>query len=230
LTRAVTVAALRGPLQLLAVGYVITAIFNLESAWPVFGLLAAMWIVASTTAGSRLSMKLAGSRLLIGGSLLLGTSLGLCVLSQGVLSLDPWYDPQYWIPFAGMLLGNAMNATSIAGERFQEELSRERSQIEAHLALGFSARESTQPLLARSMRAALIPMTNNLTVAGVVQLPGMMTGQILSGTPPIIAVKYQMVIFFLLFLTIAVSSLCFLLLLQRSYFTRAHQLRLELLR
>jgi putative ABC transport system permease protein len=226
--RTLVVASSRGTIQLLAVGYVLGAIFAVRRPELVFATLLVMLAVAAHTGVGRLSTPLRGARWFAGVALGSGTALGLVFMSRVVVGTDPWYDPQYLIPFGGMLLGNSMNGASLAGERFQDELSSRRAEVEARLALGFSGPESVHPLLARSLRAAMIPTVNSFMVAGVVQLPGMMTGQILSGTDPIIAVKYQILIFFLLMTTVALSTLVFLVLLRSRYLTPAHQLVLPL--
>ena len=229
LGRSLLTASIRGPIQLLAVGYVITGIFTIDRPELVVGLLLVMLAVATQTAVKRSPRRLPGLHTSMTLSLALGTVLSLVAMSEVIVVVDPWYDPQYLIPFGGMLLGNSMNGTALAGERFQEELRSHLAEIEARLALGFTAAESVHPMLIRSLRAALIPMINSLTVAGIVQLPGMMTGQILSGTNPVIAVKYQILIYLLLLFAVAVSAGSLLLMLRRRYLTKAQQVRSELL-
>jgi putative ABC transport system permease protein len=227
--RRAVVASLRGSIQLLAVGSVLGAIFAVERWELVLATLLVMLGVAARTGASRLPTPVAGIGWLAAGSLSAGTALSLVFMAGVIVRPTPWYDPQYVIPFAGMLLGNSMNGASLAGERFQEDLKGRRAEVEARLALGLSGSESVHPFLARSLRAAMIPTLNSFAVAGIVQLPGMMTGQILSGVAPLIAVEYQILIFFLLMTSTAVSTLLFLLLLRSRYLTPAHQLRTELL-
>lgn len=229
LTRTLVVASLRGPLQLLAVGYVLTAIFAVNRPLLVVATLLVMLSVAARTAMGRLSRPLPGLSWLAAGSMLTGLTIGLVFMSRVVVVTHPWYDPQYLIPFGGMLLGNSMNGASLSGERFQEELRARADEVETRLALGLSGPESVHPIMALSLRAAMIPTINSFMVAGVVQLPGMMTGQILSGTDPVIAVKYQILIFFLLMTSVAVTTLIFLRMLRSRYLTPAHQLRRHLL-
>jgi putative ABC transport system permease protein len=230
LERSLVVASARGTVQLLAVGYVLTAIFSLARWELVLVTLALMLSVAARSSVGRLSRPPRGAAWLAGGSLFAGTTFGLVFMSRVVVGTASWYDPQYVIPFGGMLLGNSMNGASLAGERFHEELKSRQGEVEARLALGFSGGESVHPFLARSLRAAMIPTINSFMVAGVVQLPGMMTGQILGGTEPVIAVKYQILIFCLLMTSTAITTLCFLLLVRSRYLTPAHQLRCQLLR
>lgn len=223
------IASARGSAQLLAVGYVLGAIFAIERWELVLATLLVMLGAAARTGMGRLPEPIAGIGWLAAGSLGAGTALGLVFMAGVVVRPSPWYDPQYVIPFAGMLLGNSMNGASLAGERFQEDMKARRAEVESRLALGLSGAESVHPFLAKSLRAAMIPTLNSFAVAGIVQLPGMMTGQILSGVAPLIAVEYQILIFFLLMTATAVSTLLFLLLLRSRYLTAAHQLRTQML-
>jgi putative ABC transport system permease protein len=118
-----------------------------------------------------------------------------------------------------------MTSAALAGERLQGELRTRADEVEALLALGFSGREAVQPLVRASLRAAMIPTVNGMMTVGLVQLPGMMTGQILAGSPPLVAIRYQIVVVFMLAAATAVSSLLFVRLAVRRYLTPAHQLR-----
>ncbi|MBX3183131.1 MAG: iron export ABC transporter permease subunit FetB [Polyangiaceae bacterium] len=223
--RPLLIASLRGALQLTAVGYVLTALFALTRPELVFTTLLVMLAVAGRTATSRAGRQLPGVSMVATLTMGVGTGLSLLLTTQAVLGVTPWYSPQHWIPIGGMLLGNAMSGVSLASERLTEEIEAKRGEIEARLCLGYSGHEALHPLVARSLRAAMIPTLNSLTVAGVVQLPGMMTGQILSGVSPLIAVKYQLVILAALVLSVTVSSLLFLRALAARHLTAAHQLR-----
>jgi putative ABC transport system permease protein len=223
--RDILIASARGPIQLIAIAYVLTAIFAIDHPALVLLAVACMLAVATQTAVGRLRQRFVGLRRATAAALGIGTALSLVLMSGLIVQLKPWYAPQYVITFAGMILGNSMNAASLAGERFQEEVNARRDEIEARLALGFTGPQSVHPLLQRSLKAALMPTINSLMVAGVVQLPGMMTGQILSGVAPDRAVRYQILIYFLLLLSVCVSAWILLLLISRRYLTAAHQLR-----
>jgi len=101
-----------------------------------------------------------------------------------VVQVRPWYEPQYIIPIAGMILGSSMTSSALAGDRLQGELRVRAAEVETRLALGFSGREAVQPLVRSALRAAMIPVVNGMMTVGLVQLPGMMTGQILAGSSP----------------------------------------------
>ncbi len=228
LERSLAISALRGTVQLLAIGYVLTAIFSIKHPGLVLGTLLIMLTVAAWTAASRLPRRLPGMTFFASGALVVGMSISLFFMTEVVIGVEPWWDPQHLIPLGGMLLGNAMNAASLGGDRFQEELRSRRGEIETMLALGFSGPAALHPPLSRSLRAAMIPTINAFMVAGLVQLPGMMTGQILSGVDPLIAVKYQILIFIMLMLSTTTSTWLFLLLVRGRYITPAHQFRTEL--
>ncbi|NEO26914.1 MAG: iron export ABC transporter permease subunit FetB [Kamptonema sp. SIO4C4] len=109
-----------------------------------------------------------------------------------------WYSPQYLIPLTGMVLGNAMNAATLAGERLASTLRQSSLEVETHLSLGATPQQAIQTYRQASIRAGLIPLVNRMTVLGLVSLPGMLTGQVLSGVNPINASLYQILIMFMM--------------------------------
>ncbi len=182
-------------LQLLLIGYVLIAIFHARSPWVVLGVLGVMlgfssWIALRTVPERRL--RLLGLAL---GAIALGGGSVLVLVTQGVLGLDPWYRPDYMIPLAGMVFANAMNSVALAAERYHAELNRE---------LDSSAAS------AEAVRAAMIPVVNALLAVGLVSLPGMMTGQILSGVSPLVAARYQILVMVMIFTASGLSVSIFL--------------------
>jgi len=123
-----------------------------------------------------------------------------------------------------MIIGNSMTGASLAAERLASEMKERRDEIETALCLGASSRTAAFDLVRSAFRAALIPSINSMAAMGIVFLPGMMTGQILSGTEPMIAVKYQIAIMCAITGSVAVTSLLILIQGRRAYFTGAHQL------
>ncbi len=115
-----------------------------------------------------------------------------------VIGNEPWYEPQYSIPLLGMLLGNTMTGIALALDRLTSSASEQRDVIEARLMLGYSHQEAIAGIRQQVFRTGLIPIINAMAAAGIVSLPGMMTGQILAGAPPVEAVKYQILIMFLI--------------------------------
>jgi putative ABC transport system permease protein len=188
--------------QLLVIGYLLSYLFATESAAVVLLVLAVMvlassWIALRTVSDDRVQLyKTSVLSVLIGGG------LPLAMVSFAVLRLDPWYFPRYTIPLAGMIFANAMNSVSLAADRMQAELVHGGAWIEARNA---------------AMQAAMIPNINSLFAVGLVSLPGMMTGQILSGISPLIAVRYQIMVMCMIFASAGISAALFLI------FTRDHR-------
>ena len=127
------------------------------------------------------------------------SSFSITIFSLNVIiGIKPWYEPQYAIPLLGMLLGNTMTGIAIALDRLTQTSWQQRTVIEARLMLGQKWNEAIGDIQKESIRSGLIPILNAMAVAGLVSLPGMMTGQILAGSPPLEAVKYQILIMFLI--------------------------------
>lgn len=147
-----------------------------------------------------------------------------------IIGNEPWYAPQYAIPLLGMLLGNTMTGVAIAMDRLGQSAWQRRQQIEGRLMLGNTAAQAISDLKREAVRGGLIPVINAMAAAGVVSLPGMMTGQILAGTPPVEAVKYQIMIMFLISVGTGLGTLASVNLMSRRLFDERQRLRLDRLR
>jgi putative ABC transport system permease protein len=186
-------AMLRMLVQLFAIGYVLIYIFESDSYWMI--VLTIMIVVASWIAvrplGSRKRQSWPNSLVAVG----LTSIVILALVTQVVIGVEPWFSPRYVVPLGGMVITGAMNAVSLAAERFQSE----------------TARDEPVPEARRSaFKTSLIPITNMLFAVGVVSLPGMMTGQILSGVSPLIAAKYQIIIMAMFFGTGGIAAAIYL--------------------
>lgn len=195
-------AIVRMVIQLLIIGYLLVFIFNAESSWIVVGILmimvvASSWIALGVVREHR--RKLLNYVLI---AIFAGGGFTLLVITQGVLVLDPWYSPRYMVPLAGMIFANAMNTVSLAAERLYSEIKS-----------GVSYEKARNT----AFHASMIPIINSLFAVGLVSLPGMMTGQILSGVSPLVAVRYQIVVMCMVFSSAGISSAGFLI-LAKSYF------------
>lgn len=194
--RTLVVAAVRMVVQLVLTGAILLFVFNRSSLWITVLLLAFMLSAATFEAGSRQAIRLPplwhfG---IAGLSTMVGTA---CVVLVGMLTAlqpHPWYQARIAIPMTGLLLGNVMNAVSLSMNTFLSLMSRERAAIEARLILGATRTEAMNGVIRQSIRTALIPTLNQMAAAGVVTLPGIMTGQILAGMNPLTASKYQIVL------------------------------------
>lgn len=185
--------------QLLLVGYVLLYIFNSDNPWVILLILSGMvlissWIALRTVQNRRRDLY---AKAII--SILIGGGLTLVLVTQGVLSLRPWYLPRYLIPLAGMIFAGVMNSVSLAAERMVAESER---------GVDYQKAKSI------ALNAALIPITNSLFAVGLVSLPGMMTGQILSGVSPLVAVNYQIMVMLMTFGAAGLASACFLVLIR----------------
>lgn len=200
LERTLAVAALRMVVQLLLVALVLRLLF--ETVSPALTALAAAVMVgfAGYEAMARQDHRLAGAWSYgLGTSAMLFAGVIVTVIALATaLRPDPWFHPRYAIPLLGMVLGNTMTGVALAMERLVDALRRDRLAVESMLALGYTRSEAFRPATRSAVRAALIPVINTMAATGLVFLPGMMTGQILAGADPVLAVKYQMLVIFLI--------------------------------
>lgn len=192
-------ATLRMVVQLVAIGYVLTFIFDGEHPLVVVGVLVVMlgassWIALRPIGHAR--GRLLGKALLAIGT---GGFVTLAFVILGVLSPEPWFEARVLIPIAGMIFSNAMNTVSLAAERFEAEIRARVGYLEARH---------------RALDAALIPLVNAFLAVGLVSLPGMMTGQILSGVEPHLAVRYQIVVMCMTFGAAGIAAVVYLSLLR----------------
>lgn len=115
-----------------------------------------------------------------------------------VLKADPFWDPPTFVPVIGMLLGNSMSSVAMATERCLDQFSTHAPMLETRLSFGASRYEASLPLAVEAIRIALLPVITQLSVMGMINIPGMMTGQIMAGTPMMEAVIYQQCIMFMI--------------------------------
>jgi putative ABC transport system permease protein len=187
--------------QLLLIGYVLIVVFESDEPLFIVVVLLMMLLIASWIAIRPLQDKRARTYVNSLIAISVGGILTLGLVSQFVIGIDPWFSPRYLVPLAGMIFAGAMNAVSLSAERLQSERDRGVSYVEARRI---------------ALQASLIPITNSLFAVGLVSLPGMMTGQILSGVSPLIAAKYQIVVMTMLFGASGISAALYLVLANRN--------------
>ncbi len=219
------IASVRMFVQLIAVGYVLKVIFAIDQPWAVLLILLVMLAVAVQMTVARVQHQMPGIYRVVGTALFTGCGCTTFVFCTLIVGLSPWYDPRYLIPLAGMIIGNSMTGSSLAAERLASEINDRRDEIETALCLGLSSTRAAQPAVHSAFRAALIPTVNSMAAMGIVFLPGMMTGQILSGTEPLLAVRYQIAIMCVITVSVALTSCLIVWRGVRSFFTSSHQLR-----
>ena len=146
------------------------------------------------------------------------------VVTAVIIGVHPWYRPQYLVPLLGMILGNSLTSVSITLDGLLGDVVLRRPEIEMALSHGATAWEAAAEPLQGAVRRGMVPTINSMLVVGIVALPGMMTGQILAGSDPLQAVKYQIVVMFMLAAATALGCILAALLAYRQIFNAKHQL------
>jgi len=230
--RRMLIAAARSTVQLMLLGMVLKVLF--ETTDPLLiGLLALLMLsVAGWEVMARQRRRFRGPwGYGIGALSMFLSSFSITVLALTlIIGVTPWYQPQYLIPLLGMLLGNTMNGIAIALDGLTRQAWEGRVKIEARLLLGAGWDEAISDIRREALRAGLIPIVNAMASAGLVSLPGMMTGQILAGSPPLEAAKYQLLIMFLIAAGTGLGSIAAVWIGSRRLFDERERLRLDRLR
>ena len=193
-TKDLAIATVRTYVQLLALGLVLRWAFAADRWWWVVGILAIMTVAAARIILKRAPDAPSGLFLAAVTSMAVTGITVTFAVTGLVIGADPWYSPRYVIPIAGMVLGNSMTGIALSLERVFADLDARKDEIRAMTALGASPWEGAHPSVRAALRAGLIPAINSMAAAGIVFIPGMMTGQILAGADPLEATKYQIVV------------------------------------
>ncbi|MBR8838759.1 MAG: iron export ABC transporter permease subunit FetB [Stigonema ocellatum SAG 48.90 = DSM 106950] len=212
-------------LQLVVLGYVLDFIFAFkDNPWAVLAIIFVMLTIAAIVARNRISQKIPHILPLVWGSILVSTILTLVYSNFLIIKPDKWYEPQYVIPLAGIVLGNAMNAAAIAGERLVSIVNASHLEIETHLSLGATPQQAVTQYRKDAIRAGLIPTLNQMMLIGMVTLPAIFSGQLLSGVNALEAASYQIVIMFMIAFANLLTTLLVTRGLCRQFFNSAAQL------
>lgn len=210
--------------QLFLVGYVLHFIFDLRN--PALVLLYYVWMIFWAARAVR--KRVNEDRVRVFGptfvSMVVSYILVTAFVTGAIVGARPWYLPQYFIPLGGMIIGNSMNAVSIGLDRLFSDLRKQRAEIELAFCLGATYQEATNGYLRDAVRSGMIPSVNALMTVGLVSLPGMMTGQILAGQPPLQAIRYQIVVMLMLVASTAIGSVIVIHLIRRMCFSKFHQM------
>lgn len=227
LERRLAVASARTVLQLLIVGHVLRFVFRLERFELVLVVLLFMCAAAARAAVQRPTRTFRGAGWRAFGALATCGLATTFVVTAAVIGVEPWWSPRYAIPLLGMTLGNGLTGISLCLDQVLERLADRRDEVEMELAHGASRWEAAVTPLRESVRAGMIPILNAMTVVGIVSLPGMMTGQVLEGADPLAAVRYQVVVMFMIAGATSLGCVGIALLAYRHLFNDRHQLRVE---
>lgn len=193
-------AGIRMVVQLLLVGLLLRFVFHIASPVATVAIIGFMVAAAAREVAVRPASRLKHA----GNYAISATIVSLASFATVILALltairpEPWYDPRYAIPLVGIVLGSVLNSASLALDTFLSGVTSSRAAIEAQLALGAKASEAMSSLVRTSIRRGMIPVINQMSAAGIITLPGIMTGQLLAGMDPVEAVKYQILLLFLL--------------------------------
>lgn len=223
------IAALRSAVQLILLGYVLKIIFTEQAFWMVLLLGSIMLSVAGYEVLSRQRRRFIGWwGYGIGAAAMSISSFSVTLIALlVVIQPTPWYQPQYAIPLLGMLLGNTMTGIAVGLDNLTRSAWEKRELIEAQLILGRRGIEAIRTIRRDALRSGMIPIINTMAAAGLVSLPGMMTGQILAGVEPLEAAKYQLLIMYLIAGGTGLGSLAAIWIASERLFDERHRLRLD---
>ncbi|MFO7529225.1 MAG: iron export ABC transporter permease subunit FetB [Marinobacter sp.] len=229
ITRSLLIASARTGIQLALIGLVLEALFASARLYWIALLATVMLLVAGREVMARQQRRLRGIWAFgIGTGAMFVSSFTVTILALTVIiGPSPWYAPQYAIPLLGMMLGNTMTGVALSLDRLNESVWHQRAVIENRLMLGQTWREAVEDIRKDAMRGGMMPSINAMAAAGIVSLPGMMTGQILAGSPPAVAVKYQILVMLIITVGTGFGALMAVSWGSRRLFDERERLRLD---
>lgn len=216
----IIVSTLRMTVQLVAVGYLLILVFEKPDPFITLLILVVMLTFASIIVITRSGSMANSLKWVVALAIGTGSILTLLYFTALIIRIDPWYDPRYFIPVAGMIVGNVMNASALGLKTLQNGFRDRFSEVENSLMLGASPSIAMKPIVNRAFDSSITPTITSMLGMGIVSLPGMMTGQILSGTLPVTAIKYQIGIMLAIMGSVSLASIILLTLGSRTFFTK----------
>ena len=223
----IIIATIRMTIQLILIGYILVYLF--DNPHPLFTILViiVMELFAVYTIISRSKHKLSKSlKYIVVLSMVVGTLTSLIYFLFIVIGLSPWYEPRYFIPIAEMLIGNSMTGISLGVNHLVNGVKTQKEMIENSLMLGASPKHATKHIVNQAFDASILPTVNSMLGMGIVFLPGMMTGQILSGVSPLLAIEYQVAIMLGILGSVSLTVISFVYFGYKSFFNSQDQLNL----
>lgn len=220
----VILSTIRMTVQLIIVGYVLVYVLNNPNPWMTLLIIFIMLIFATFNVYQRTKPTIAlPFKKLIALAMFTGIIVNLAYFMFVVLQLDPWYDPQYFIPMGGMIIGKTMTGVSLGVNNLLTGMKNNREKIEAALMLGASPKSASKSIVNDAFDQAMLPTINAMVGMGIVFLPGMMTGQIIAGQEPVTAVKYQISVMLGVAGAVSITVLIFLHLAYKNFFNEREQ-------
>ncbi|AAM72324.1 MAG TPA: iron export ABC transporter permease subunit FetB [Chlorobaculum sp.] len=224
LNRDISIGTVRTVSQLFLMGYALTFIFRAENLWLTLGIYVVMVFSAVFIVRGRVKEKQIAYEVPTFLTMLSSYFLTALFVSWLVIGVHPWWDPRYFIPTAGMVIGNSMSALAISIERLFSQMRQQRELVEMKLCLGANYKEASLDIFRGAVKAGMIPSINAMMGVGLVFIPGMMSGQILAGADPLIAIRYQIVVMFMLVGSTAMSTIIVTLIIRRRCFGKSEEL------
>ncbi len=223
--RLMIIATLRMTFQLILAGYILEYVFNTNSLLFTLLIIALMEIVAVFNIFRVVDLELSRTmKQTIGFSIFAGTIGSLFFFIFFVIGDSPWYNPRYLIPIGGMLMGNSTNGIALGITGLLKGIDEKRDRIEALLMIGAEPYDAIKDIINGSFSSSILPLLNSMIGAGIVVLPGMMTGQILSGESALIAIKYQIIVYLGIMASVTITTLIFLSIAYKNFFNKRWQL------
>ncbi len=224
--REILISSIRMTLQLILIGYILTYVFQFKSMWLSLLIVTVMEIFAVQNIIKRIKQELTPQlKKTIFFSMVGGTFISLVFFIGVVLRLTPWYEPRYFIPISGMIIGNSMTGITLGVSRLTEGMEAYRKQIEAALMLGASPVEASRKTVNQAFDAAILPTINSMVGMGIVFLPGMMTGQIIAGAEPLSSIAYQIAIMLGIVGSVSLTVISFVHFGVKTFFNERCQLK-----
>jgi len=226
----IVIAVLRMTGQLAVMGFYLDFMFRLQNAWINFGWVLLMIAIANFSVNKNAGLKTRHFFAVLFAGLTIGSFSVLAVFVFLAVRPVPFYNARYLIPISGMIIGNCMRANVISLERFYSSIRKNEKEFMTYLLMGATLREATLPYLREAIKPALAPTIATMATLGLVSLPGMMTGQILGGSSPLVAIKYQIAVMIAIFSGIIVSCVINIFFSMRIAFNEYQVLKRELFR
>ncbi len=222
----IVISSVRMTIQLVLTGYFLVYLFNNPGPWITLIIIFIMEGFAIYTIFNKFKNKLSHSlKMVIAMSMVGGTLFCLLYFLFIVIRISPWYDPQYFIPIAGMLIGNSMTGITLAVKLLVDSIKSQSNVVEEALILGATPTCATRDIINNAFDSAIMPTINSMLGMGIIFLPGMMTGQILSGTAPTTAIAYQIAIMLGILGSVSISVICMLKFGYKTFFNKEDQLK-----
>jgi putative ABC transport system permease protein len=212
--------------QLYLMAFVLRYVFLIDRWYLVLAVFAAMIVFATGVVKGRVKEKTVSIYVPTLVSMLLSYMVVTVIVVAVIVQAQPWYAPKYFIPLGGMVIGNSISAIAVAMERLLADLRKRRAEVELHLCLGATATQASAHLFRSAIRAGMTPSITSMMGVGIVWIPGMMTGQLIAGSDPLVAVKYQIMVMLMLVGSTAIGSVLSVSLVRKRCFSSDDRLLL----